>query len=103
MQSIMTAFSLNATVTIDPSRPFCAKTYFQALRNCGLQPYVSGNGDAAEGIGMLLANQCEAGEEAQVWHEWAIAGDQQQTARVQYAKAVWAQRPDGVKLVALGV
>jgi len=94
-----TDLKANANTTIDPSTPFCAKTFFGGLREIGAAPYaVSHSGGA--GWGFSLANY-EANTLMDGWHEWAQRMDPNAELRREHVCSVLAEASERV-MVPLG-
>jgi hypothetical protein len=95
----MTNLNSNASVAIDPSTPFCARTYYAGLRDLGVDPFVAqppngslGEYSSARGAGAVSA-----------LHRWAINGDPDRSLCREYAIAAWENRAEGQEVVLLGV
>lgn len=86
----MTNLSVNSSITIDPSTPFCARTYYAALRGAGCDPMIRGGG-----LYTLLNGGREAGK-------WAAFHDPDGSQRLEFARAAWANRGEDEEVVLLG-
>jgi hypothetical protein len=82
----------NANLSIDPSTPFSAHTFYAVLRAKGSDPTVR-NG----GLHVLL-NEGPTGVGL-----WAAKGDPSGSVRMDYARAAWAKRTSDDEIVLLGV
>jgi len=103
----MTDFNTNASVAIDPSTPFCARLYFQGLREAGADPYAQRHPDGGLGSGLSFCNDDR--EKAMILHAWAHEGDPDRTARGAFVKSVMdgytgggVELPDGSLILELG-
>ncbi|MGB3044951.1 MAG: hypothetical protein WBB98_17395 [Xanthobacteraceae bacterium] len=89
--------SLRTTTIIDPSTPFCARTYFERLRAIGAKPHAARNADGT----LLIANKLSGVREYDDLCEWAMRGDSNFAARGEYGRAAWANRHPGTELIYL--
>ncbi|WP_339033757.1 hypothetical protein WHZ78_18370 [Bradyrhizobium symbiodeficiens] len=81
-----------ATVKIDLSTPFCAYTYFSAMRQAGCDPMVVRGGLYWSVAESLMGNL----------HEWAARHDPKCALRGQYARMMWSVRAPGDEVIQLG-
>ena len=93
----MTNLNSNASVTIDPSTPFCARTYYAGLRDLGADPFV-----AQPPNGSLGEYSTVRSGDVSALCRWAINGDPDRSIRREYAIAAWENRAEGQELVLLG-
>jgi hypothetical protein len=85
-------------ITIDPTAPFCAARFYQALHAFGLKPYVT-KWEGRLGEGAMI----EASDRSANILEWAHRGDPDREARRAYVTSAWENRPDtSVQFVQLG-
>jgi hypothetical protein len=88
----MSDLNLNASAGIDPSTPFCARTYFEKIREEGCNPIVR---DCAFYIYLTSTGDTGAGR-------WAALQDPDGTARKEYARAAWDNRRNDNEVILLG-
>jgi hypothetical protein len=69
----MTNLNSNASIAIDPSTPFCARLYFQGLREAGVRPYAMKG--SQEGYGQYCDDPA-ANERVRPWYRWSLEQDQ---------------------------
>lgn len=103
----MTDLSINGRTEIDSSTPFCARSYFQKLREAGSDPYARRHPDGGVGTGLSFCNDDR--EKAMILHAWAHESDPDRTARGAFVKSVLdgytgggVELQDGSLIVQLG-
>lgn len=90
----MTDFEVDASITIDPSTPFCAYTYYTGLRAEGGNPFVANGG--------LYQSVTGGSKTAREFNEWATRHDTDGALRLEYARAMWATRASNDAVILLG-
>jgi hypothetical protein len=99
----MTNLNSNASVAIDPSTPFCARTYYAGLRDLGVDPLVRQNpADGSLGEYFTVGPNNGVGD-VSAPYTWAMNGDPDRSLRREYAIASWENRAEGQEVVLLGV
>lgn len=88
----MTNLDANASITVDPSTPFCAYTYYTGLRAEGRDPIVR-DGAFFVSVGDSLVNNLD---------RWAALRDPSGDERLDYARALWAARTSDDEVILLG-
>jgi hypothetical protein len=84
----MTNLNSNASVDIDPSTPFCARTYFKGLREAGVRPY------ATNGRQKRYGQSCDdpaANERVRPWYLWSLEQDHGDVQIKVYVSALLAK------------
>lgn len=82
----------NASITVDPSTPFCAYSYYSGLRAEGRDPIVR-NG----ALHVLVKESSENN-----YGRWAALRDPSGDLRLDYARAMWAARTSDDEVILLG-
>lgn len=88
----MSDFEVAASITIDPSTPFCAYTYYTGLRAEGRDPIVR-DGAFCVRVGDSSENN---------FGQWAALRDPSGDLRLDYARALWAARTSDDEVILLG-
>jgi hypothetical protein len=91
-----TDLKTNTSITVDPSTPFCASTFFRGLREIGAAPYAIKHSDGA-GWGFSLSNY-EANRLMEGWHEWANRTDPNAEIRREHVCGVLAEAGNRVMI-----
>ncbi|MCP1765012.1 MULTISPECIES: hypothetical protein [Bradyrhizobium] len=101
----MTNFNLNASASVDPSTPFCARTFFQGLREAGVGPYATAQAGRRGYVSSL--NDPAANERARPWHQWLLQQDPEQAKVDAYVLALLDKHrhtdDDLVVMIQLGI
>lgn len=82
----------NPATSIDPSTPFCARTYYSALRDLGVDPLVCQQPDGSLGEHTRLGANNGVGDVSHIV-DWAMAGDPDWSLRNKYVFFVLENRP----------
>ncbi|MDB5610502.1 MAG: hypothetical protein JWP25_7402 [Bradyrhizobium sp.] len=98
----MTNLSSNASVAIDPSTPFCARTYYAALRDLGVDSIVVQKRDGGLGEYRTIGANNGVGDTSP-FHTWVMNGDPDQSLCREHAIAAWENRAGGQEVLLLGV
>lgn len=88
----MTNLCGGATIKIDPSTPFCAKTYYIGLRAKGCDAIIRNGGL------YVLLNESSGGN----LDKWAALHDPDGALRLECARAAWAGRTSDDEIILLG-
>lgn len=88
----MSDLNLNASASIDPSTPFCPRTYFHGLREAGSNPLVHGGGL------YWSVGESSTGNLG----KWAARHDPDGKLQMDYARAMWSTRASDDEIIALG-
>lgn len=100
----MTDLNINASLSIDPSTPFCARTYFQGLRAAGVRPYASSHA-GRDSSGRWL-DDGDANVRAQPWYDWSHKQDPNQKQEGEYVVALLDKHrhtDDDLVMIHLGI
>ncbi|MCA6107725.1 hypothetical protein [Bradyrhizobium cenepequi] len=96
----MDNLTINANISIDPSTPFCARTYYAGLRALNVNPCIRQKSDG--GFAEFSAVGHEVGDVSKL-ARWAMTADPDWSIRKAYAFSVWDNRPASeCQLVPLG-
>jgi hypothetical protein len=98
----MTNLDNKASITIDPSTSFCARTYYAGLRTLGVNPFVSNAPNGRLGEYSTVGANNGVGDVSALCR-WAINGDPDQSMCREYAIAAWENRAEGQEVVMLGL
>lgn len=98
----MSNLDVNASITIDPSTPFCARTYYAALRGLGVDPLIRKTTDGKLSEYSMTGANNGVGDVSTVY-TWAINGDPDRSLRRDYAISAWDNREEGQEEVLLGL
>lgn len=98
----MSELANDADASLDPSTPFCARTYFEGLRRAGCEPYAVIR-DEEKGWGSSFANT-EANRRAETFGLWAARMDADQAMVRAYVDSVLSgHRVESLAVIPLGL
>src|SRR5258707_15558978 len=83
----------NANVSINPSTPFCARTYYAGIRAEGCNPVIHDGG-----LHFLLNESSDDN-----LGKWAALHDPEGSLRLDHARAAWEKRTSDDEIILLGV